>query len=201
MTRDNLIPDVHLSGVVTVLYEQAQARSWRHLPPRDRSALYNAWVEDERVGGVLTQYMSPEAARAWIKDGPMKEYGRALRGTGRYARFGRSGGTTVEDILRASLGRDWTVVDGSVGIKPFHAQAENRTGQLAYLAWDEARNFKNLVWAALRASVDLGIPGHVVVTEPQGATTPRETAEMHSLITQRCNLTIHYVREQLGTAR
>jgi hypothetical protein len=201
MTRDNLIPDAHLSGVVTILYDDAHAKSWSHLPPRDRSALYNSWVEDERVGGVLTRYMSPEAARAWIKDGPMKEYGRALRGTGRYARFGRSGGTTVEDILRASLGQDWTLVDGSVGIKPFHAQAESRSGHHAFLTWDEGRNFKNLVWAALRASVDLGIPGHVIVTQPQGATTTRETAEMHAKIAQRCNLTLHYVREQLGTAR
>lgn len=201
MTRENLIPDVQLASVVTVIYEDAHAKSWSHLPPRDRSSLYTAWVEDERVGGVLTKYMSPEAARAWIKDGPMKEYGRALRGAGRYARFGGSGGTTALDILRASLGKDWTLIDGTVGIKPFHAQAQDENGVRAYLAWDEGRNFKNLVWAALRASIDLDIPGHVIVTEPQGVTTSRESADIHAAIARRCGLGIHYVREQLGSIR
>lgn len=201
MTRDTLVPEAQLANVVTALYEDAQAKNWSHLPSRDRSQVYSAWVDDARIGGVLTKYMTPEAARAWIKDGPMKEYGRALRGSGRYARFGNVGATTAEDIIRAVLGDGWTLVTGSDGIKPFHAQASDATGATAYLAWDQARNFKNLVWAALRASVELGLPGHVIVTEPPGITTPRDIADGHKAITARCRLGLHYVREQLGSAR
>lgn len=200
MTRDTLVPEAQLADVVAALYEDANARNWSHLPPRDRSQAYSAWVEDPRVGAILTKYMSPEAARAWIKDGPMKEYGRALRGMGRYAKFGNSGGTTTQDIIRAALGEGWTLVGGTDGIKPFHAQAVNHDGALAYLAWDEARNFKNLVWAALRASVDLGVAGHVIVTEPPGTATARDAADAHAAITKRCGLSLHYVREQLGSA-
>lgn len=199
MTRDALVPEAQLAGVVEALYGDAQAMNWIHLPARDRSRAYGAWVEDERIGGVLTKFMTPEAARGWIKDGPMKEYGRSLRGVGRYARFGRSGGTTAEDIIRAALGDGWRVVEGTSGIKPFHAQAIDGGGRLAYLAWDEGRNFKNLVWAALRTSVELGIPGHVVVTEPPGSPTSREVVESQKSIAARCDLDLHHVREQLGS--
>ncbi len=198
MTRDNLIPEAQLARVVTALYEDAHAKDWVHLRPRDRSQAYSAWVEDARVGGILTRYMTPEAARAWIKDGPMKEYGRALRGTGRYARFGRSGGTAAPDIIRAALGEGWRLVKGTAGIKPSHAQATDQSGVTAYLAWDEARNFKNLVWAALRASVELGVQGHVVITEPPGTSTARDLADVHAAIACRCGLELHYVREHFG---
>lgn len=200
MTRDAL-PQDQLARVVTVLYADAQAANWTHLAARDRSRAYSAWVEDPRVGGILTRYMTPEAARAWIKDGPMKEYGRALRGAGRYARFGKLPGTTPHDVIQAALGSGWHLVNGTDGVKPFHAQATSGSGVSAYLAWDERRNFKNLVWAALRASVELGVPGHVVVTEPPGAATPREVADLQAAITERCGLSLHYVREHVGGGR
>ena len=201
MTRDTLVPEAQLTGVIKAIYEDAHAKKWSHLPPRDRSQAYTSWMDDDRIGGVLTKYMTPEAARAWIKDGPMKEYGRALRGAGRYARFGNSGGTTAQDVLRAALGEGWDLVEGSEGIKPFHALASDPSGSKTYLAWDQSRNFKNLVWAALRASVELEIPGHVVVTEPPGAVTARETVASHKAIVARCRLDLHYVREHLGDAR
>lgn len=201
MTRENLIPTVQLGNVVKALYEDAQAKDWVHMPVRERSQTYNAWVEDPRVGLILTNYMTPEAARAWIKDGPMKEYARALRGVGRYAKYGNQGGTTAHDFIQAALGEEWMLVEGTEGVKPFHAQAINQTDTLAYLAWGEARNFKNLVWAALRASVDLGIDSHVIVAEPPGTAIAREVADAQLAIAERCGLSLHYVREQLGNAR
>lgn len=202
MRRDTLVPVTQLADVVTALYQDAHSQNWLHLSPGDRSRAYSAWVDDERVGGVLTKYMTPEAARAWIKDGPMKEYGRALRGTGRYAKFGRSGGTTASDIVKAALGQEWSVIEGSVGVKPFHAEAVDPSGETTvYLAWDESRNFKNLVWAALRASVESGLASHIIVTEPQGVTTPHEIAERQKAMAERCGLSLHYVREQLGSRK
>lgn len=198
MTRDNLLAIGQLDAVVTALYADAEAMDWTHLPLRDRTKAYAAWVDDPRIGGVLNRYMAPEAARAWIKDGPMKEYSKALRGSGRYARYGRSGGTTPDDIVRVALGRDWRVVEGTLGTKPFHAKAANSAGDIVYVAWDEGRNFKNVVWAALRASVEMGLPGHVVVTEPPGTVTPREQSHTYAAMARRCRLDLHFVREQLG---
>lgn len=198
MRRDTLVPEAQLAEVVIALYEDAHSQDWTHLSLGDRSRMYSAWVEDERVGAVLTMYMTPEAARAWIKDGPMKEYGRALRGTGRYAKFGRKGGTSAIEIIKAALGQEWSIVEGSVGVKPFHAKATHGE-ETVYVAWDESRNFKNLVWAALRASVEDSVEGHVVVTEPQGFKTPREVVELQKAIAHRCGLSLHHVREQFGS--
>jgi hypothetical protein len=200
MTRDNLIPEAQLASVVTALYADAHLQNWTHLPLAERSRAYSAWVENEDIGGVLTKYMTPEATRAWIKDGPMKEYARAIRGAGRYARFGHTGGTTTEDIIRAALGDEWSLAPNSSGVKPFHADAIGPTGDVVFIAWDESRNFKNLIWASLKASVERGVAGHVIVTEPPGTTTPRDIAEAQRAIAARCSLSLHFVREQLGSA-
>ena len=199
MTRDTLVPEAQLASAVTALYADAHVQNWTHLPLAERSRAYSAWVADERIGGVLTRYMTPEATRAWIKDGPMKEYSRAIRGAGRYARFGRTGGTTTEEIIRAALGQDWSLVPDSAGVKPFHAHAVGPSGVVVYVAWDEARNFKNLVWAALKVSVERGAAGHVIVTELPGTTTARDVADAQRAIADRCGLSLHYVREQLGS--
>ena len=84
MKRPTLLPEHQLETVVAALYAQADDAGWDNLGPRDRSRMYSDWVEPtDPIGKILAQYMTPEAARSWIKDGPMKEYARANRGTGR----------------------------------------------------------------------------------------------------------------------
>lgn len=201
MKRDALLPDEQLSLVVTALYADADLRGWDTLPLADRSRAYGDWVEDENVGGILTKYMTPEAARSWIKDGPMKEYRRAARGTGRYARFGRQGGTAPDEVALTVLGQGARIVDGSFGVKPSHCQAITATGETVYLAWGEATNFRNLLWAALRASVESGHDAHLVVMEPPGRATTTDDILTHKALTERCGLGIHYMRERLGNKR
>lgn len=198
MRRDALLPDEQLTLVVTALYADADSRGWDSLPVADRSRAYSHWVEDERVGGILTKYMSPEAARSWIKDGPMKEYNRAARGTGRYAKFGRSGGTGPTDVAATALGPGATIVEGSVGVKPSHCLAITAAGETVHIAWGEARNFRNLLWAALRASVEDGYCAHVVVMEPPGKATTTDDILTHKALAQRCGVEVHHMRERLG---
>jgi hypothetical protein len=201
MRRDALLPDEQLSLVVTALYADADARGWATLPLADRSRAYGDWVEDERVGGILTKYMTPEATRSWIKDGPMKEYSRAARGTGRYARYGRQGGTGPADVVITVLGQGATVVDGSVGVKPSHCQAVDAAGETVYLAWGEAKNFRNLLFAALSASLKSGQDAYVVVMEPPGRATTTDDVLAHKAFAERCGLGIHHMRERLGDRR
>jgi hypothetical protein len=198
MRREALLPDEQLSLIVTTLYADAEKHGWDSLPLVDRSRAYSEWVEDERVGGVLTKYMTPEAARSWIKDGPMKEYNRAARGTGRYARFGRQGGTGPADVAVTALGPGARIVEGSVGVKPSHCHAITPSGDIAYLAWGEARNFRNLLWAALRACVEGGFDAHVVVMEPPGKATTTDDVLTHNALAERCGLGVHHMRERLG---
>lgn len=198
MKRATLLPPDQLATVVTAIYDDAERRGWDTMPARERSRAYSDWVDDPGVGGILTRYMTPEAARAWIKDGPMKEYARANRGAGRYAEFGRAGGTSAADVVTTALGPAAAVVPGTEGVKPLHCLAVDAQGETAYIAWGDTRNFRNLVWAALRAAVHDGQDGHVVITEPPGHVTPSSAAKTHQALVDRCGLRLHYMREVLG---
>ncbi|GAC1526621.1 MAG: hypothetical protein NVS3B1_16230 [Marmoricola sp.] len=198
MTRDLLLPAAVRADVVRALYADADSLGWATLGPQAKTAAFNRWVEDARVGGLLASYMTPEQARLWIKDGPMKEWARAMRGTGRFADFGRQGGTGPDDIVARALGAG-AIIDGALGTKPPHCRAKTSDGAGAYVTWGDAGSLKHLVWAALRASIDDGIAGHIVVLEPPGTVTPTATAEAHKAITDRCGLHLHHLREVLGT--
>lgn len=201
MSRDGLLPAHQLAAVVTALYAHADEAGWSALPPQERSLYYAQWVDAPDVGKVLTRFMTPEQARSWIKDGPMKEYANACRGTGRYARFGRHGGTGPAEVAEAALGAGATVVPGTEGVKPPHCLATDSAGDTGYLVWGEAGNFRNLLWAALRAAVTDGLPAHVVVLEPPGRPTPTAEANTHRAMARRCRLGLHYLPEVLGRAR
>lgn len=194
MRRETLLPVERHDAVVTALYADADRRGWATLSPQDRSRVYSQWVEQEHIGGVLCRYMTPEAARSWIKDGPMKEYARAQRGTGRYARFGRVATTTPTDIVRGALGPDANVLAGTEGVKPAHCRA-TREDETAYVTWGEASNFRNLLWAALRAAV-AGADAHIVVLEPPDRISPTEETRLHQTLGQRCGLGVHHLRER-----
>jgi hypothetical protein len=197
MSRDRLLPAGQKAEVIAAIYADADRQGWRTLSLKDRSRIYSSWVDDPRIGQVLTQYMTPEQARAWIKDGPMKEYGRALRGAGRYASFGRQGGTGPQDVVRHALGVDASVIESSLGTKPLHCLAQVGDAQI-YVAWGEGSNFRNLVWAALTASVDGGVPAHVVILEPPGVTTLNDEIRRQRAIAERCGLRVYHMREVLG---
>jgi hypothetical protein len=197
--RSSILPADQLASVVMALYDDADRAGWDTMAPADRSRTYTQWVEDPRVGGILARYMSPENARAWIKDGPMKEYGRASRGAGRYAQFGRQGGTGPTEVTRTALGATAEVVPGTEGVKPFHCLGRTSAGDVAFIAWGEARNFRDLVWAALRASVQDSVPAHIVVVEPPGLVTLSADVKIQQAIANRCGMTLHHMREVLGS--
>lgn len=198
--RDKIVPTDQLEGVITSLYEDAGAMDWEHLTLAEKTRQYARWIQDERVGQVLTRYMTAEAARAWIKDGPMKEFGRARRGAGRYAEFGQASVTGPDDVVRHALGEGWHIVDDRVGVKPFHCEAKHE-GQLAFVTWGQATNFRYLVWAALRWAVDHKGRAVIVVTDSAERPTPEDEAAWHKRVVERCGLEVAHMRERLAPAR
>ncbi|MGI9002909.1 MAG: hypothetical protein ACR2GH_14825 [Pseudonocardia sp.] len=186
---------------MTAIYQNADDVSWDTLSPADRSQAYDRWIDDPRVGGVITRYMTPEQARSWIKDGLMKEYNRAKRGMGRYAEFGRSGGTGPTDIVRIALGSDAVIVADTQQVKPFRCLADTDTSERSLIVWGEARNFRNLLYAALKGSVHDGLDAHIVVTEPPGHVTPTHEVTEQRALADRCGLRLHHMRETLGTRK
>ena len=66
--------------VVRALYQQVETMNWELMSPQQKSQQYARWIDDPAIGGRLTQFQSAEDARVWLKDGPMKEFARALDG-------------------------------------------------------------------------------------------------------------------------
>lgn len=188
------VPKDQIDGVVKVLYAAADRLDWEHLPASYRTAQYDDWVTDHEIGGVLTKYMSAENARSWIKDGPMKEYGRARLGAGRYARFGSSVGPTAEQLVRHTLGSESVVLDNTTGIKPFHCLAKVE-GATTYVVWDAAKNLRHLVWSTLNhLASNPSHEGCVVILETLDHPVTRGAKTHHKRIAERCSIAIRYYR-------
>lgn len=194
--RDKVLPPEQLERVVRAIYSDAEAMDWEHQPLGERTRQYGRWVHDDRVGGVLTRYMTAEAARSWIKDGPIKEFSRARRGAGRYSEFGQSSGTTANDVVRRALGDGWSIVDDRVGVKPFHCEVVCGA-ERGFVTWGPTANFRHLVWAALRWAVDNEGRAAVVVTELAERPTPEDEMTWHKKVTERCGLEVAHMRERL----
>jgi hypothetical protein len=190
------VPPEQVEDIVKALYADADSLDWEHLSPGRRTAHYDKWVSAPEIGAVLTLYMSSENARSWIKDGPMKEYGRARQGAGRYAKLGSTQGTTPEQIANHALGATASIVKGSVGVKPFHCLATTSlTSAPTYVAWGAAKNIRYLVWACLNYLADN--PEHtatVVITETMANPTTAAEKTRHSRIAAQCSLGLMYFR-------
>src|SRR5262245_19016089 len=105
-------------SIIAEVYRQAGDLDWDGLTDKQRSAIYDHWLDDPAIGGELTRFLSRERARVWLKDVPMKEYARARNGIGSFSdlvtiRFPNAG-----QIARQVLGGDWQAVDGSIREKP-----------------------------------------------------------------------------------
>ncbi|MCU1526582.1 MAG: hypothetical protein JWP75_345 [Frondihabitans sp.] len=201
MRRDKLLPAAQHDAVISALYDAADEADWNDLTPQEHSRFYRRWIEDPAIGGILTRFMTPEGARSWIKDGPMKEYANASRGTGRYARFGREGGTDASDVAQAALGAGATVIEGTQQSKPHRCLVTGATEQRNFVVWGTGGNFRNLLWAALRAEVIDRLPAHIVILEPPAQPTTSADMRTQRALTDRCQLSLHYLPEVLGKVR
>jgi hypothetical protein len=188
------VPKDQIEGVVKALYAGADRLDWEHLPATNRTSQYDDWVTDPEIGGVLTKYMSSENARSWIKDGPMKEYGRARLGAGRYARFGSAIGPTADDVVKHALGSDAAMVVNSQGVKPFHCLTKvDRT--TTFVVWDAAKNLRHLVWATINhLASNPTHEGCIVILETLDHPITHAEKTRHQRIAERCSIAIKYYR-------
>ncbi|VDB00462.1 hypothetical protein S1OALGB6SA_1544 [Olavius algarvensis spirochete endosymbiont] len=186
--------DKHVARVVRKLYADAQAIDWEHVTSADKTARYAHWLDDPLVGGLLGQWMSPEEARVWIKDGPMKEYVRAIAGFGPFAQYLDEHPRGPTAMVRLALGKEWTPVSGTEGVKPLHCDATSGSGTVR-LIWGPSRDFKHLLWAALEASdrnkkKEVKIAVFDTVAHP----TSSATKAPHERFCTRCGFAVTHVR-------
>jgi len=182
---------------VPLLYRDAARLDWQHITDAERSRQYAAWLADEDVGAPLIGLLGREGARVWMKDGPLKEYSRALAGVGVYARYADQASVGPDALVEAALGDEWRVVADSFGIKPLHCLVE-REDERTYVAWGPARDFKHLIWACLRALDANTASAKVVVLESVERPTPYAARNFHHRIARRCGLEALHLNQGRG---
>ncbi len=157
------VPQGVREQVAKNVYQQLDALRWETIGNARKSKYYSDWVNDPSVGGALSVYMKRDRVRVWLKDGPVKEYSRAINGQGRYAKYTRRRVSSPRGIVSAVLGDGWLPQPDSVQDKPLRciaAPADTRQSRL--LIWGAEEHLRDLVWAALLAKTEPGGPKPII---------------------------------------
>jgi len=169
---------------------------WEEISSREKTSYYAQWVEDPAIGGELADYYTAEGMRVWLKDGPLKEYARALEDFGGYAQYATKRLTPPSEFIPQVLGASWTIVDNSIGEKPMHCTVSDGTRE-RYVCWGKPRAFRDLLWAAVSRAVNVPDRPLIIVYLIEGqAISPRQE-RMHERIAEHCSLDLAYVWRRL----
>lgn len=141
--------------VIAECYARAADLSWDSLSQQQRSSAYDAWLDDRKIGQRLLPFISREKARVWLKDVPMKEYGRAVAGIGPYARFAPYQMPSPESLVERLFGQKAVARMASLRTKPNRIAFDNGDGERLML-WGAPKALRDLIWAAMVAQVDFG---------------------------------------------
>lgn len=186
------IPETVRRTVIRDIYRKADELGWDGLSAVDRTAWYNRWVDDEKLGGVLTRYMPRDRARMWIKDVPMKHYNRARSGIGPYTDLVGTPLPSAYDIVRIAMGEDWTVLGGTLQEKPNRCQVTDGRSRMLMI-WGNPRNLKSLVWAGLNARVDRLPSPVVVINLLQGERLTESERRRHQNVCELVSLDVRVI--------
>ncbi|MFF3864250.1 hypothetical protein [Micromonospora sp. NPDC001898] len=180
--------------IVWILYADARELDWEHLTDTEKSASYDQWAQDPRFTDRLSLWVkTPQERRVWIKDGPMKEYARARNGVGKYAVALDSPTAEVSEHIRMALGPDWEANLDTLSIKPLRVLA-CRADETVNFAWAPAKDFKHLVWAALKAQAyGDSDPWVLCVVSSFAKPIKREERLFHQKMGERCGLRVAHI--------
>lgn len=172
------VPDDVRREVTAKLYTRFDDLAWEEMTATEKSEAYGRFVTDQELGGALTQYLARDRIRVWIKDGPAKEYTRALEGVGPYVGHTRRAYAGPQDVIDAVLGEGWTVREDSVENKPMRCWADGPQGS-RYVIWGGQHNLKDLVWHAVLHR------DHHKASTPTVVLTRREVTKLPKDVRQR----------------
>ncbi|MCP2169146.1 hypothetical protein [Goodfellowiella coeruleoviolacea] len=192
------IPKEVRESVIRELYRQVGSLDWEGISSRERTAYYTRWVEDEAIGGELADYYTAEGMRVWLKDGPLKEYARALENFGSYAMYATKRLSPADEFIVELLGDRWRIKPGSIQEKPMHCVVTDGTRE-RYVCWGRPRTFRDLLWAAVNNAVTAPSKPLIVVYLTDEAVVEEKQKRQHELIAKHCSLDLAYVRRRLET--
>lgn len=179
-------------AVVAEVYRQAGEMDWDGLTDKQRSAVYDQWLDDPAIGQELTRFLSRERSRVWLKDVPMKEYARARSGIGSYADLATVRLPGPGQIARQVLGKHWDAVEGTVREKPNRCVISNGQDK-RLMIWGPPKVLRDLVWAGITAVADGGGPAPlVVVAAPRGESLGQAEMKRHVRVGEIAGLEVRH---------
>ncbi|MEU0091830.1 hypothetical protein [Kribbella sp. NPDC006257] len=156
--------------VITELVRQFDAVRWEELSAHSASEMYDRFVKDPKIGLRLSAFMPAEKIRVWIKDGPAKDYRRALEGIGPIASFTNRAYPGPQSVVRLALGDQWVPRADTIEEKPMRCFAEDPRGQSMFVIWGPLSAIQGLIWNSCLIRVQDPLkPITVVVTKPNSA--------------------------------
>jgi hypothetical protein len=178
--------------VITEVYRQAGVMDWDGLTDKQRSAIYDRWLDDPAIGGELTRFLSRERARVWLKDVPMKEYARARSGIGSFADLVTVRFPGPAQIARQVFGGQWDAVNGTIREKPNRCLISDEQNE-RLMIWGPPKVLRDLVWAGITSVADGREPAPViVVASPQGETVGQGEMKRHIRIGEIAGLEVRH---------
>ncbi|MGW4112636.1 hypothetical protein ACWEFJ_17340 [Actinosynnema sp. NPDC004786] len=190
------VPKDVRDSVIRELYRQVGSLDWEGVPARERTAYYTRWVEDEAIGGELADYYTAEGMRVWLKDGPLKEYARALENIGSYAPYATKRLSPPDEFIAELVGDEWRIKPGSVKEKPMHCLITDQARE-RYVCWGRPRTFRDLLWAAVNNAVTARSKPLIVVYVTDDREVEERQKRQHERIARHCSLDLAYVRRRL----
>lgn len=164
------LPKEVRDAVLTELGKQFDAVRWEEASSSKTSEMYDRFVKDPAIGGRLKPFLAPEKIRVWIKDGPAKEYRRALEGQGYMEHFTARAYPGPEAVVRSALGPDWSARVETVEEKPMRCFAVDENEQSMFVIWAPFSGLQGLIWnSCLLRAEDPYEPITIVVTKPNSA--------------------------------
>lgn len=143
------IPESVRETVVAELYKEFDELQWEQLATKDKSEAYERFLTEPKIGGALDSFMDAGSIRVWIKDGPAKEYVRALEGVPPYARYTTRAYPSVESVIEKVLGPEWVLIKDSVDEKPMRCEATSPKDERRFIIWGSFSSLKELIWHSL----------------------------------------------------
>ena len=96
-------------------------------------------------------------------------------------------------MIRLSLGSEWTLLEGSFGIKPLHCLAECKD-ERQFICWGPPKDFKHLLWAAIVAAEAKNLRARIVVIERVGQELRAGEKRRFERLAARCSLDFSALR-------
>jgi hypothetical protein len=179
-------------AIVAEVYRQAGEMDWDGLTDKQRSAIYDRWLDDPAIGQELTRFQSRERARVWLKDVPMKEYARARNGIGSFADLATIRLPGPGQIAKQVLGYSWDAINDTIRQKPNRCLISDGNN-MRLMIWGPPKTLRDLIWAAIVAVADARDSAPlIVVATPRGETLSQSEKTRHVRIGQVADLDVRH---------